>query len=154
MVEENTLTLSRFAALPDATLGMLFWRGKPISFTLEDPREGRGAIQEGIYPLRWRPVGVWAKRFRERYDVPGSLEVCDVPGRTAILFHPGNTARDTRGCVLPGVRVDDILSGTPTRVLQSVDALKRVLGRVGICIDNEGAWLRVSDGGIILPRGA
>ena len=32
------------------------------------------------------------------------IAVRDVPGRDHILFHPGNTAADTRGCILPGTR--------------------------------------------------
>lgn len=30
------------------------------------------------------------------------IAVKDVPGRTDILFHPGNSVTDTRGCILPG----------------------------------------------------
>ena len=31
-----------------------------------------------------------------------TFEICNVPGRTHILFHPGNTTKDTEGCILLG----------------------------------------------------
>lgn len=41
------------------------------------------------------------KRYAsERY--PDTFEVCDVPGRSGILFHAGNTVDDTAGCILLG----------------------------------------------------
>ena len=32
-------------------------------------------------------------------------EVMDVPGRTNIKFHPGNTEEDTAGCILLGLQL-------------------------------------------------
>lgn len=34
------------------------------------------------------------------------IQVNDVPGRTNIEIHPGNTQADTLGCILPGNRFD------------------------------------------------
>ena len=31
-----------------------------------------------------------------------TFEVMNVPGRTGILFHPGNSVKDTEGCILLG----------------------------------------------------
>jgi hypothetical protein len=57
-----------------------------------DPMWGR-AIPLGDYPIR---VDYPSKKFGM---VP---MVLNVPGRTGILFHPGNFPTDTRGCLLPG----------------------------------------------------
>ena len=37
-----------------------------------------------------------------------ALQVFDVPGRSAILFHPGNTIDDTHGCILVGRYVGSV----------------------------------------------
>ena len=42
----------------------------------------------------------------------------DVPGFSGVMIHPGNTAEDTRGCLLPGVYDPT----TPDRVSKSVQA--------------------------------
>lgn len=50
-------------------------------------------IPVGIYP-------VWLKSSRKfGRNMP---TVCDVIGRSGILFHSGNTYRDTNGCILVG----------------------------------------------------
>lgn len=36
----------------------------------------------------------------------GMLQVQDVPGRTEILIHPGNTTEDLEGCLAPGQSFD------------------------------------------------
>ncbi len=48
---------------------------------------------------------------------PGTWEITNVPGRSAILIHTGNTEEDSEGCVIIG------LVATVQGVLQSVKAL-------------------------------
>ena len=92
------------------TLGLVTLTDSPFHcFSLEDVVRPDGvkvpgdtAIPRGHYPLRWRRVGRWAKRF-QTLGFPGSLEVHDVPGFSTILLHIGNTKRDTEGCVLLGM---------------------------------------------------
>ena len=50
-----------------------------------------------------------------------TLRVEDVPDRTGILFHAGNTVADTKGCILPGKQVGK-LNGARA-VLHSASAL-------------------------------
>jgi hypothetical protein len=67
------------------------------------------------------------------------IELSDVPGRSEILIHPGNYPRDTQGCVLLGLGVDeklpavwqsrkavtklhDALAGSMSGVISIVDA--------------------------------
>ena len=44
---------------------------------------------------------------RMRYHKSGFMtyEVMNVPGRTHIKFHPGNTEEDTQGCILLGMKL-------------------------------------------------
>jgi hypothetical protein len=46
--------------------------------------------------------------------------VCDVPGRSDILFHVGNTGADTEGCICPGFGFEG------RAVRGSLDALERL----------------------------
>lgn len=64
----------------------------PHGYNVERVDWGR-AIPEGEYPIL---VNYPSSKF-------GLVPLIDrVPGRTGILMHPGNTASDTRGCLLPG----------------------------------------------------
>lgn len=85
-------------AVVDHALGVL-----PYCTSLEDawrnnkpddpttPLEDSSCIPSGIYICRrWKST---------RYD---TFEVTNVPGRSAILIHGGNTQFDTRGCILLG----------------------------------------------------
>ena len=77
-------------------LGALLLDDELFCATLEDPdldnQVGISCIPEGVYLCK----RVKSPRFGDTF------EVTKVPGRTHILFHPGNTQRDTRGCVLLG----------------------------------------------------
>lgn len=53
------------------------------------------------------------------------FEVSNVPNRSHILIHIGNTAKDTHGCILIGLRHGE-LEGSPA-VLQSRLAVKQFL---------------------------
>lgn len=108
------LTLRRVERTARATFGELWIDGQRLAITLEDPPgEGKGPIPAGSYPL----VLTYSERFRALLP-----EIRDIPGRTAIRIHAGNTSADTTGCVLVGLyRVDDGMIG------QSRDALARVL---------------------------
>ena len=126
------INIQRIASVPGATYGALHVDGEFLCWTLEDPIRdvkvsGDTAIPPGTYPVIWRKWGKWAKRFQDRYGVPGSLEICEVPGFSAVLFHNGNTPKDTRGCILLGLK-----AGSPSRpaVLSSMDAVKEFVYRV------------------------
>jgi hypothetical protein len=102
-------TLRRLNEDHRATLGeLLDADGKHLCHTLEnrwmDNKPRVSCIPPGIYPLRLRKEGGWHKRLGERFpDIhKGSIEIADVPGRSFILIHPGNTHADTLGCILPG----------------------------------------------------
>lgn len=57
-----------------------------------------------------------------------TFEIC-VPGHTAVLFHPGNTEDDSKGCVLLGSEVGS-LSGKRA-ITESVKAFENFMVRMG-----------------------
>ena len=92
------LKLVRFTEYGNASLGALLVDGWPEFCTLEDRwREnevGKSCIPEGIYEVDLYN----SKRFGPTF------KVLNVPDREGILFHWGNTERDTTGCILLGTR--------------------------------------------------
>ena len=83
-----------------STLGRLFVNGEEFCDTLElpwrDNQRSISCIPAGEYKVRLRLARESATRDYLH------LLVQDVPNRTYILFHRGNTAKDTRGCILVG----------------------------------------------------
>jgi hypothetical protein len=81
---------------PEFTVGVLFMEDTPLCVTIErawrDNRRNISCIPEGRYKCR----RVVSPRFGTTFEVIG------VPGRSNILFHAGNTAGDSRGCILLG----------------------------------------------------
>lgn len=92
----KTLTLKRVDSNNECTFGALFLDEKEICKTLElpwrDNQKGISCIPAGEYKLSPYP----SSRFGEVYIVN------DVPNRTGILIHTGNTASDIEGCILVG----------------------------------------------------
>ena len=104
------LTLRRFARASGWTIGHLSAGGEALCFTLEDPDRllvglpklpKRTAIPHGHYDVRMTP----SARFNRV-----TPQLMDVPGFAGVRIHPGNSAADTEGCVLPG-RAADLFAG-------------------------------------------
>ena len=83
-----------------STIGNLYLNGEWLCDTLENPwlnnQRNISCIPEGQYKVRMRYPRESATRDYLH------LLVEEVPNRDYILFHRGNTAKDTRGCVLVG----------------------------------------------------
>ena len=95
------LLLIRDTFTKESTIGELFLNGERICDTLENPwldnQRRISCIPEGEYPVRLRyPRESGSKEYLH-------LLVQDVPNRDMVLFHIGNTAKDTRGCLLVGL---------------------------------------------------
>ena len=106
----NTITLERLTHDKHPTIGIVRINGVPECFSLEDRLRqdkvaGDTRIWPGEYPLKWRTVGRFAKRWKAR-GFPGSIQICDVPEFDTILVHAGNTKDQTEGCVLVGMGAD------------------------------------------------
>jgi len=90
------LLLQRQRRTAIATLGELSVDGAHDCFTLELPAGNGGpgsCIPAGTYPVALQH----SPRFNR--DMP---ELLNVPGRSQILIHWGNYAKDTAGCILVG----------------------------------------------------
>ena len=95
------LLLIRNTFSKESTIGELFINGERICDTLENPwkdnQRNISCIPEGEYPVRLRLARESASRDYLH------LLVQDVPNRDYILFHRGNSAKDTSGCILVGL---------------------------------------------------
>ena len=95
------LLLIRDTFSKESTIGELFLNGERICDTLENPWQDNqrniSCIPEGVYKVRLRLARESASRDYLH------LLVQEVPNRDFILFHRGNTAKDTSGCILVGL---------------------------------------------------
>ena len=95
------LLLIRDTFSENSVIGELFLNGERMCDTLENPwldnQRNISCIPEGEYKVRLRLARESASRDYLH------LLVQDVPNRDWILFHRGNTAKDTRGCILVGL---------------------------------------------------
>jgi hypothetical protein len=116
--------LKRAFSSKEVTLGMITVNDgehDPI-YTLENPQRSTkkdSRIPAGIYTC----VPYSGTRYKNVYLVK------DVPGRSAILFHWGNTEKDTAGCILLGLKTGK-LDGAPA-VLSSKKAFSYFKSLVG-----------------------
>lgn len=86
--------------LLDAAGVELCWLLEPGLERAEHP-----AIPAGRYELKLHPGGNLHWAYQKDYGPAfhkGMVEVCAVPGRSAILIHVGNKIDDTQGCLLTG----------------------------------------------------
>jgi hypothetical protein len=105
------LLIIRDTFTEESTLGKLYLNGELMCDTLENPyinnEKNISCIPDGQYKVRIRVARESATRDYVH------LLVQEVPNRSYILFHRGNTAKDTRGCVLVGLeRQQDLVSNS------------------------------------------
>lgn len=101
------IELDRMQTAPDFTLGALTVDNEFECWVIED------AVREipGQPVSAWKVAGKTAiPRGTYKVDVTMSARfkrelplLLDVPGFAGIRIHPGNTAEDTEGCLLPGL---------------------------------------------------
>lgn len=115
----SKLFLKRTETSDQGTFGILTDEAdRPVALTCERPDNGNkamGCIPNGIYNV-------------VRFNSPSKgsdFLVHDVPGRSMIEIHKGNTIVDTEGCILVGLTRGDI-DGVPA-ILSSASALSRLL---------------------------
>ena len=99
-VKGVNLLIIRDTFTEKSTIGKLFIDGESFCDTLENPWKNNArnisCIPAGEYKVRLRLPRESATRDYTH------LLVKDVPDRDFILFHRGNTSKDTSGCILVG----------------------------------------------------
>jgi hypothetical protein len=102
-------TVIRFSGTENDTIGLFFTNKEFQHYTLEDEyREnkvwGEMRIPAGIYPLALRKEGGFHQEYSKKFPKihKGMIEIRNVPGFQFILYHIGNTDKDTAGCLLVG----------------------------------------------------
>ena len=119
---ESKLKIVREEISSESTIGSLYLNGEFFCYTLElpwkDNKNRISCIPTGNYPVVERSA---AASTVARYP---HLHIQDVPGRSYILVHRGNTAADILGCVLVGES-----KGT-NRVNNSTGAMNRLMATV------------------------
>lgn len=113
--------LIRISYLEKLTFGVLLDNKTPFCVTLEQPwienRRNVSCIPEGQYACK----RVYSRKFGDTF------EVMDVPERSHILFHKGNLADDTHGCILVGEQYEPL--GGENAVLASGKAFREFKDR-------------------------
>lgn len=113
------LTLVRVAQHDNSTFGVLLCANRPMFVTLEDLWRNNERMVSCI------PVGTYKvkRHFSPKFGVCFKVE--DVPGRSDILIHAGNTHNDTHGCILLGLMFGTL--GTTAAILSSKAAMEAFL---------------------------
>tara|TARA_R110001606_G_scaffold187019_1_gene334597 strand:- start:60 stop:536 length:477 start_codon:yes stop_codon:yes gene_type:complete len=96
----TNLLLIRDEMTQDSTLGKLYIDGEYECETLElpwlDNKQSVSCIPDGSYNVKIRSADE-SRNYKYNH-----LIVQEVPNRSYILFHIGNTTKDSRGCILSG----------------------------------------------------
>jgi hypothetical protein len=128
-MRNKEITIRRFLQNEKSTHGFLSFDGL-FCMTLERPWlnnqkdnpntkvNDSSRIPAGTYPLKVIEENI-SKKFPYKH-----LEVLNVPNRSAILIHRGNTVNDTLGCILVGA---DFVEGTDTLTATSKDTLNKIM---------------------------
>jgi len=96
------IQLKRIAYTAQGTFGVLLQDGEPFAVTAEEIWRGNKQNISCIPPGRYFCT---LARYKNKYD---TYLVQDVPGRTGIYFHLGNSIRDTEGCILVAERFEHL----------------------------------------------
>ena len=92
------LTLIREQSTDYSTSGTLLVDGKFECFTLEDVVRDKKVLGETAIPAgNYKVIIDMSNRFKRLLPL-----LINVPGFVGIRIHPGNTDKDTEGCILVG----------------------------------------------------
>ena len=84
------------------TVGVLTINSQFVCMTLEPPKFANKRRRSCIPTGQYECTSHYAKRLRT-----STYMVKNVPNRKFILFHPGNVAKDSAGCILLGEKLDN-----------------------------------------------
>lgn len=113
------VTLTRVGEFQNATYGVLLIEGRPLFVTLEDVWRNNEKMVSCI------PKGTYKIRRHQSPKFGECFIVLDVPNRSQILIHAGNTHLDTHGCILLGQNFQT--EGPEARILASRAAVAKFM---------------------------
>ena len=90
------VVIKRVVSTKHGTFGVLLLNDNPICVTLEETWLDNMPTESCI------PAGAYRTRAYSGTKYKNVWQVHDVPGRSAILIHWGNTEKNTAGCILVG----------------------------------------------------
>lgn len=151
------LTLKRTYNNAKYCIGHLYIDGEYLSDTLEDTSRGLNskmslkeilkikikgltAIPTGVYAISLNTVSPKYSKKKFFMDLcKGKMpRLLNVPGYDGILIHPGNSAKDTDGCILVGY--NKVKGG----LVNSTEAFIKLYGMLKKAHDNhEGIYLNI-----------
>lgn len=112
------ISLMRVAESDKGTFGVLVIDEIPICVTCEDP------WNENHSNISCIPMGTYEVQKFNGTKYKDVWQIMNVPNRSAILIHNGNTIKDTEGCVLVGESFS--LNGPVPMVTNSVKTLEKL----------------------------
>lgn len=116
------LKLVRVSEFNEATLGVLCLNDRPIAVTLEDKWRNNEKMVSCI------PKGKYKVRRHMSPHFGECFKVMDVPNRSDILIHAGNTHKDTHGCILLGLMYGTV--GVDAAILSSRAAVANFMSEM------------------------
>lgn len=117
------LRLVRVSEYNGATCGVLIIDDQPEFVTLED------AWRDNQRLISCIPQGRYKVKLHRSPKFGLTYQVMDVPERSQILFHAGNTHKDTNGCILLGMQFGRI--GSELAILASRSAFLKFMDLMG-----------------------
>ena len=105
------LELKPIEETPNSTVSSLYVDGVFCCFILEDGYRaikvaGETRIPAGVYTIDERKEGKFFNRYSKKFGHTFVPEIIGVLNFLYILFHMGNTTKDTRGCLLCGMAIE------------------------------------------------
>jgi len=140
--DDPQLVVKRRWFSDNTTIGELFIDGSPVrkcyilEDTVRDPAAdkvpGRTAIPEGTFEV----IISYSNKFKQHMPL-----LLNVPNFRGIRIHPGNTHKDTAGCLLPGMdKTEDNRTITYSRkTYQDLYALLKVM------TEHEKVYMRIQN---------
>lgn len=131
------IELQREKSQATFTHGQILIDGKPECFVVEDVvRDGPKVFGKTAIPAgRYRVIITHSPRFRRPLPL-----LLDVPGFEGVRIHAGNTAKDTEGCLLPGI------AKTAKGVANSRLAFSRLFKKIEAALKRgEEVWITIKD---------
>lgn len=141
------LQLKRVEVNPQRTHGQLFIDGVYFCDVLEDTDRGlsssdalQSILERKLYGRTAIPYGKYTivTSYSPRFNKQLPL-LLNVPGYAGIRIHPGNTEKDTLGCLLVGRRSGD-------KVLYSRGTFDKLFSRISKAMKGETITIEITHG--------